>query len=117
MGRLAADEPGVRLSLTYKFVLGSTCLAAAAIGFPGLVRAFGIPVAPWVSFFAACNGVMFMYRRVDQFVPAMWRSRAAARLRHVAGTKWSAKRYMNIDLLKQQRMTAWPDQPPNQNKL
>jgi methyl-accepting chemotaxis protein len=60
MGRLAADEPGVRLSLTYKFVLGSTCLAAAAIGFPGLVRAFGIPVAPWVSFFAALGlgGVM-----------------------------------------------------------
>ena len=31
---------------------------------------------------------------------------AAARLRHIAGTKWSTKRYMNIDLLKQQRMTA-----------
>ena len=31
---------------------------------------------------------------------------AAARLRHIAGTKWSAKRYMNMDLLKQQRMTA-----------
>ncbi len=31
---------------------------------------------------------------------------AAARLRHIAGTKWSHKRYMNMDLLKQQRMTA-----------
>ena len=31
---------------------------------------------------------------------------AAARLRHIAGTKWLAKRYMNMDLLKQQRMTA-----------
>ena len=31
---------------------------------------------------------------------------AAARLRHIAGTKWSAKRYMNMDLLKQQRITA-----------
>ena len=31
---------------------------------------------------------------------------AAARLRHIAGTKWSLKRYMNMDLLKQQRMTA-----------
>ena len=31
---------------------------------------------------------------------------AAARLRHIAGTKWSAKRYMNMNLLKQQRMTA-----------
>ena len=31
---------------------------------------------------------------------------AAARLRHIAGTKWSTKRYMNMDLLKQQRMTA-----------
>ena len=30
----------------------------------------------------------------------------AAKLRHIAGTKWSTKRYMNIDLLKQQRMTA-----------
>jgi hypothetical protein len=27
-------------------------------------------------------------------------------LRHIAGTKWSTKRYMNMDLLKQQRMTA-----------
>ena len=31
---------------------------------------------------------------------------AAARLRHIAGTRWSTKRYMNMDLLKQQRMTA-----------
>ena len=31
---------------------------------------------------------------------------AAARLRHIAGTKWSLKRYMNMDLLKQKRMTA-----------
>ncbi len=31
---------------------------------------------------------------------------AAARLRHIAGTKWSLKRYMNMDLLKQQRITA-----------
>ena len=31
---------------------------------------------------------------------------AAARLRHIAGTKWSLKRYMNMDLLKQQSMTA-----------
>ena len=31
---------------------------------------------------------------------------AAARLRHIAGTKWSAKRYMNMDLLKQHKMSA-----------
>jgi putative transposase len=31
---------------------------------------------------------------------------AAARLRHIVGTKWSLKRYMNMDLLKQQRITA-----------
>jgi transposase-like protein len=31
---------------------------------------------------------------------------AAARLRHIAGTKWSSKRYMNMELLKQHRMTA-----------
>jgi transposase-like protein len=31
---------------------------------------------------------------------------AAARLRHIAGTKWSLKRYMNMDLLKQQSLTA-----------
>jgi len=50
----------VRLTLTYKFVLGSTFLAAAAIGFPGLLRSLGIPVAPWVSVFAALGvgGVM-----------------------------------------------------------
>ena len=43
----------MRLSLTYKFVLGSTCLAAAAVAFPGLLRGLGIAVAPWVSFFVA----------------------------------------------------------------
>ncbi len=43
----------MRLSLTYKFVLGSTCLAAAAMSFPGLLRGLGIAVAPWVSFFVA----------------------------------------------------------------
>ena len=29
---------------------------------------------------------------------------AAARLRHIAGTAWSSKRYMNIELLKDQQM-------------
>ena len=31
---------------------------------------------------------------------------AAARLRHIAGTKWSAKRYMNMKLLKQHKMST-----------
>ena len=31
---------------------------------------------------------------------------AAARLRHIAGTRWSTKRFMNMDLLKQQWMIA-----------
>ena len=29
---------------------------------------------------------------------------AAARLRHIAGTAWSSKRYLNIELLKDQKM-------------
>ena len=29
---------------------------------------------------------------------------AAARLRHIAGTAWSAKRYLNVELLKDQQM-------------
>ena len=29
---------------------------------------------------------------------------AAARLRHIAGTGWSTKRYLNIELLKDQQM-------------
>ena len=29
---------------------------------------------------------------------------AAARLRHIAGTAWSTKRYLNIELLKDQEM-------------
>jgi len=29
---------------------------------------------------------------------------AAARLRHIAGTNWSTKRYLNIELLKDQQM-------------
>ena len=32
-----------------------------------------------------------------------WAS-AAARLRHIAGTAWSSKRYLNIELLKDQQM-------------
>jgi len=28
----------------------------------------------------------------------------AARLRHIAGTQWGTKRYLNIDLLKEQEM-------------
>src|SRR2546421_7351988 len=36
---------------------------------------------------------------------------AAARLRHIAGTAWSTKRYLNIELLKDQQMrgaiTGW----------
>jgi hypothetical protein len=31
---------------------------------------------------------------------------AAARLRHIAGTRWSAKRYLNMNLLRQQMLTT-----------
>jgi hypothetical protein len=31
---------------------------------------------------------------------------AAARLRHIAGTNWSTKRYLNIQLLKDQQMRS-----------
>ena len=31
---------------------------------------------------------------------------AAARLRHIAGTKWSIKRYMNMKLLKERELLA-----------
>ena len=31
---------------------------------------------------------------------------AAARLRHIAGTRWSAKRYLNMKLLAQHTLTA-----------
>jgi len=30
---------------------------------------------------------------------------AAARLRHIAGTAWSTKRYLNVELLKDQQMS------------
>lgn len=31
---------------------------------------------------------------------------AAARLRHIAGSRWSTKRYMNMELLRQQELTT-----------
>jgi transposase-like protein len=31
---------------------------------------------------------------------------AAARLRHIAGTRWSAKRYLNMNLLRQRVLTT-----------
>jgi transposase-like protein len=31
---------------------------------------------------------------------------AAARLRHIAGSSWSTKRYLNMELLKDQKMSA-----------
>jgi putative transposase len=31
---------------------------------------------------------------------------AAARLRHVAGSRWSTRRYLNMDLLKEERHAA-----------
>ena len=34
---------------------------------------------------------------------------AAARLRHIAGTAWSTKRYLNIELLKDQQMRGADD--------
>jgi putative transposase len=36
---------------------------------------------------------------------------AAARLRHIAGTAWSTKRYLNIELLKDQQMRPSPLEP------
>jgi putative transposase len=51
-------------------------------------------------------------RVVGAFPDDQWAlSLAAARLRHIAGTSWSTKRYLNIELLKNQQMrgaiTAW----------
>jgi putative transposase len=31
---------------------------------------------------------------------------AAARLRHIAGTRWSAKRYLDMNLLRQRMLTT-----------
>jgi len=31
---------------------------------------------------------------------------AAARLRHIAGTTWSAKRYLNMELLQKEKITT-----------
>src|SRR5262245_43923983 len=36
---------------------------------------------------------------------------AAARLRYIAGTAWSTKRHLNIELLKDQQMRARSDRP------
>ena len=36
---------------------------------------------------------------------------AAARLRHIAGTAWSTKRYLNIELLKDRRMRGAINEP------
>ena len=33
---------------------------------------------------------------------------AAARLRHIAGTRWSAKRYLNMNLLRQRMLSVRP---------
>ena len=42
---------------------------------------------------------------------------AAARLKHIAGTEWSMKRYMNMQLLRQNKMIAQPDRaPPQKNE-
>jgi putative transposase len=36
---------------------------------------------------------------------------AAARLRYIAGSEWSTKRYLNMELLKDQQMSASPAEP------
>jgi hypothetical protein len=35
---------------------------------------------------------------------------AVARLSDIGGTKWSTKHYMNMQLFKQEKMMAYPDQ-------
>src|SRR5262249_45853151 len=42
--------------------------------------------------------------RVVEKLAALRLNLAAARLRHIAGTAWSTKRYLNIGLLKDQQM-------------
>jgi putative transposase len=41
---------------------------------------------------------------------------AAARLRHIAGTAWSTKRYLNIEMLKDQQMSGAAQPKPNVRK-
>ena len=58
-------------------------------------------------------------RRVEDITEALWGTLvgafpdgqlalnlAAARLRHIAGSEWSTKRYLNMELLKDQQMSA-----------
>jgi methyl-accepting chemotaxis protein len=44
---------GVRVALTHKFVIGAIVVSAAVVGFPVLVAATGLRVAPWVTPFVA----------------------------------------------------------------
>ncbi len=58
--------PGVRLSLTYKFVLGSLCVAGLAGVFSGLVDWLGFAVESWVTPFVALGvggGLGFLLSR------------------------------------------------------
>jgi methyl-accepting chemotaxis protein len=48
-----ADTTGVRLGLSYKFVIGSLGVAAAAVGLPTLIRTLGFDFSAWGSVFAA----------------------------------------------------------------
>lgn len=48
-----------------------------------IFRTFSQATAPWVEVCSAKSGAMFMYLRVDQWLPAMWRRRAAARFRQL----------------------------------
>jgi hypothetical protein len=61
-----------------------------------------------------------LVRRVEDITEALWGTRVSpsdglgpqqedlwdhrVRLRHIAGTNWSTKRYLNIELLKDQQM-------------
>lgn len=50
--------------------------------------------------------IVHWYRDTFSHVPTSKIREVSLRLRHIAGTKWSMKRYMNMNLLRQQRMTA-----------
>jgi len=101
------------VSKVWRRSFGTFSVTSPALGVAETLAYYAFPEAHWrrVRTNNPLERILREIRRRSRVVGAFPDGQsalnlAAARLRYIAGSEWSAKRYLNMELLKDQQMSA-----------